>query len=96
MATPFNKMSPGQKFYRLMSDHETTLRSQAVYWLELSNRTTGDMRTSAEFHAKYAACLAGAETLRREKEIAEAVHYYTGEDVDELVQRYRDEGYADH
>jgi CMP-N-acetylneuraminic acid synthetase len=38
-----------------------------------------------------AACLAGAEALRREKDIAEAVHYYTGEDVDMLVQRYRDD-----
>ena len=35
--------------------------------------------------------LAGADALRDVKAIAEAVHYYTGEDVDALVQRYRDE-----
>lgn len=34
---------------------------------------------------------AGADALRDVKEIAEAVHYYTGEDVDALVLRYRDE-----
>ena len=60
-----------------MSDHETTLRA-----------IENDLLWNAETRA---AARAGADALRREKEIAEAVHYYTGEDVDVLVLRYRDE-----
>lgn len=75
-----------------MSDHETTLRAYHAEWQREMDATMG----AGSLHGGRdpelaAACLAGADALRREKEIAEAVHYYTGEDVDELVQRYRDD-----